>query len=110
MVDEAAKMVDVKKRKKTVSYAIDDQTKITRAGKEISLADLKKGMHVSIEYNKEGDKTDCRDNQSIFTESCKEGQTRRKTCRIVNRLSYWTRRHTLRIECAFIVILRYFSL
>jgi hypothetical protein len=55
MVDEAAKMIDVKKGKKTVSYAIDDQTKITRAGKEISLADLKKGMHVSIEYNKEGD-------------------------------------------------------
>ena len=49
-------MVDVKKGKKTMSFAIDDQTKITKARKEISLADLKKGMHVSIEYKKEGDK------------------------------------------------------
>ncbi len=55
MVDEAAKIVEVKKGKKTVTYAIDDQTKITRAGTEISLADLKKGMHVSIKYKKEGD-------------------------------------------------------
>jgi hypothetical protein len=56
MVDEAAKMVDVKKGKKTVSYVIDDQTKITKAKKEISLEDLKKGMHVSIQYKKEGDR------------------------------------------------------
>jgi Cu/Ag efflux protein CusF len=56
MVDEAAKMVDVKKGKKTMSFVIDDQTKITKAGKEISLADLKKGMRVSIEYEKEGDR------------------------------------------------------
>jgi Cu/Ag efflux protein CusF len=56
MVDEAAKMVDVKKGKKTMSFVIDDQTKITKAGKEISLANLKKGMRVSIEYEKEGDR------------------------------------------------------
>lgn len=56
MVDESAKMVDVKKGKKTMSFAIDDQTKITKSGKEISLADLKKGMRVSIEYEKEGDR------------------------------------------------------
>ena len=56
MVDEAAKMVDVKKGKKTMSFDIDDQTKITKSGKEISLADLKKGMRVSIEYEKEGDR------------------------------------------------------
>lgn len=55
-VDEAAKMVDVKKGKKTMSFAIDAQTKITEAGKEMALADLKKGMNVSIEYQKEGDK------------------------------------------------------
>ena len=55
MVDEAARMIDVKKGEKTVSYGIDEQTKITRAGKEISLADLKKGMHVSIRYKKVGD-------------------------------------------------------
>ena len=56
MVDEAAKMVDVKKGKKTMSFDIDDQTKITKSGKEISLADLKKGMRVSIEYEKEWDR------------------------------------------------------
>ena len=56
MVDEAAKMVDVKKGKKTMSFVIDDQTKITKGKKEISLEDLKKGMHVSIEYKKEGDR------------------------------------------------------
>lgn len=56
MVDEAAKMVDVKKGKKTMSFVIDDQTTITKAGKEISLANLKKGMRVSIEYEKEGDR------------------------------------------------------
>ncbi len=55
-VDEAAKMVDVKMKKKTMSFAIDDQTKITKGGKEMALADVKKGMHVSIEYKKEGDK------------------------------------------------------
>ncbi len=55
-VDEAAKMIDVKMKKKTMSFAIDDQTKITKAGKEMSFADVKKGMNVSVQYKKEGDK------------------------------------------------------
>ena len=55
-VDEAAKMVDVKRGKKTMSFALDDQTKITKAGKEMALADVKKGMNVAVEYKKEGDK------------------------------------------------------
>ena len=55
-VDEATKMVDVKHGKKTMSFAIDDQTKMTKGGKEMAMADVKKGMNVSIEYKKEGDK------------------------------------------------------
>ncbi len=55
-VDEAAKVVEVKMKKKTMSFAIDDQTKISKAKKEMSFADVKKGMHVSVEYKKEGDK------------------------------------------------------
>ncbi len=55
-VDEAAKMVDVKMKDKTMSFAVDNQTKITKAKKEMSFADVKKGMHVSVEYKKEGDK------------------------------------------------------
>ncbi len=54
-VDEAAKTVDVKSGKKTMTFATD-QAKLTRGGKEMSAADLKKGMHVSVEYKKEGDK------------------------------------------------------
>jgi hypothetical protein len=55
-VDEAAKMIDVKMKKKTMSFAVDDQTKITKAGKEMSFADVKKGMNISVQYKKEGDK------------------------------------------------------
>jgi len=55
-VDEATKMIDVKMKKKTMAFAVDDQTKITKAGKEMAFADVKKGMHVSLDYKKEGDK------------------------------------------------------
>ena len=55
-VDDATKMVEVKMKKKTMNFATDDQTKITKAGKGMSFADVKKGMHVTVEYKKEGDK------------------------------------------------------
>jgi hypothetical protein len=45
----------VKKEEKTLAFAIDDKTKITRGKKALTLADLKKGMRVSIEYKKDGD-------------------------------------------------------
>jgi Cu/Ag efflux protein CusF len=59
-VDEAAKNVvvkgKVKKEEKTMTFAVDEKTKITKAGKEMPLADLKEGTNVSVEYKKDGDK------------------------------------------------------
>jgi Cu/Ag efflux protein CusF len=59
-VDEAAKTFEVKhkvkKEEKTLTFAIDDKTKIIRGKETLSFADLKKGMRVSVEYKKDGDK------------------------------------------------------
>jgi len=54
--DEAAKAVVVKGKKDEKSFMVDDKTKITKGGKEMPFADLKKGMNVSVEYKKDGDK------------------------------------------------------
>jgi len=59
-VDEMAKAIDVKgkmkKEEKTLTFATDDTTKITRGGKDIPMGDLKKGMQVSVEYKMVGEK------------------------------------------------------
>jgi hypothetical protein len=59
-VDEAAKALVVKRRAKreeeTLAFRVDEKTKMMRDKEKISFADLKKGMQVSIEYKKEGDK------------------------------------------------------
>ena len=59
-VDEMAKAIDVKgkmkKEAKTLTIAVDDKTKITKGKKTMAFADLKNGMHVSVEYKKDGDK------------------------------------------------------
>lgn len=59
-VDEMAKAIEVKgkvkKEEKTLTFATDDKTKITKGKDTLSFADLKKGMHVSVEYQKVGDK------------------------------------------------------
>jgi len=59
-VDEVAKTFEVKhkvkKEEKTLAFAIDDKTKITKGKETLSFADLKKAMRVSIEYKKDGDK------------------------------------------------------
>lgn len=55
-VDEMAKAVVVKDKKGEKTFAIDDKTKITKGGKDMPLADLKKGMNVSVEYKKDGEK------------------------------------------------------
>jgi len=59
-VDEVAKTFEVKqkvkKEEKTLTFAIDDKTKITRGKETLSFGDLKKGTRVSIEYKKDGDK------------------------------------------------------
>jgi len=59
-VDEMAKAIvvkgKVKKEEKTLTFVIDDKTKIQKAGKDVPFADLKKDMQVSVEYKKEGEK------------------------------------------------------
>ena len=59
-VDQMAKAIvvkgKVKKEEKTLTFVIDDKTKIQKAGKDVPFADLKKEMQVSVEYKKEGEK------------------------------------------------------
>jgi hypothetical protein len=59
-VDEIGKAIVVKgkmmKEEKTLTFAIDDKTKITKDKVTITLRDLKKDMKVFIEYKKEMDK------------------------------------------------------
>lgn len=55
-VDEMAKAVVVKDKKGEKTFAVDDKTKITKGGKDIPLAELKKGTNVSVEYKKDGEK------------------------------------------------------
>lgn len=59
-VDEMAKTIDVKgkvkKEDKTLTFAIDDKTKITKGKATLTLAEFKEGMHVSTQYKKDGDK------------------------------------------------------
>ena len=44
------------KEEKTMVFAVCDKTKITRGKEALSFTDLKKGVHVSIKYKKDGDK------------------------------------------------------
>ena len=59
-VDDMAKAIvvkgKVKKEEKTLTFATDDKTKITKGGKDMPFADLKKDMSVAVEYKKVGDK------------------------------------------------------
>ena len=59
-VNELEKTIDikgkVKKEEKTLTFGIDDKTKITRANTELKMVNLKHGMNVLVEYKKEGDK------------------------------------------------------
>ena len=59
-VDEMATAIvvkgKVKKEEKTLTVAVDDKTKITKGGKDMLFADLKKEMSVAIHYTKVGDK------------------------------------------------------
>ena len=54
--DEAAKTIVVKGKKDQKTFVINDKTKITKNGKEMPLTDLKKGMAVSVDYKKDGDR------------------------------------------------------
>ncbi len=54
--DEMAKAIVVKDKKGEKTFATDDKTKITKGKDTLAFADLKKGMNVSVEYKKDGDK------------------------------------------------------
>ena len=60
IVDDMAKAIEVKgkvkKEDKSLTFATDDKTKITKGKDTLAFADLKKGMKVSVEYQKAGDK------------------------------------------------------
>ena len=55
-MDVAAKTVVVKGLKAEMTFTVGDTTKIMRGGKEMTLADLKQGMDVSVLYKMEADK------------------------------------------------------
>ncbi len=59
-VDAMAKAIvvkgKVKKEEKTLTFATDDKTKITKGGKDMPFADLKKDMTVAVQYARVGDK------------------------------------------------------
>ncbi len=55
-VDAAAKTIAVKAKKKAMTFVTDPATKITKGNAEMTFADLKKGMYVSVRYKKGGDK------------------------------------------------------
>jgi hypothetical protein len=54
-VDEAVKTIVVKGKKDTLTFVVDDKTKIIRGGKDMPFADVKKEMSVAVDYKKEGD-------------------------------------------------------
>ncbi len=56
-IDETAKAIEVKgKKTEPLTFSTDGKTKIMIGNKEASFADLKKGLHVVVDYKKEGTK------------------------------------------------------
>jgi len=55
-VDAVAKSIVVAKGKDEKNFMVTADTKITKAKETPKFEDLKAGMNVSIEYNKDGDK------------------------------------------------------
>ena len=59
-VNELSKTINIKgkvrKEKKTLTFGINDETKITRAKTELTMPNLKHGMDVLVEYKNEGGK------------------------------------------------------
>ena len=55
-VDEMAKSFVVKDKKGEKTFMIGDKTKIMKGGKEMPLAEMKQGMHASVNYKMEMDK------------------------------------------------------
>ena len=56
-VDEATKEVTVQTQKdKMMTFSVGEKTKISGANTKLPFSDLKKGMSVTVEYKKEGNK------------------------------------------------------
>jgi hypothetical protein len=55
-VDEAKKEVLVQGEKEKMTFSVGEQTKISEVSTKLTLSDLKKGMSVTVEYKKEGNK------------------------------------------------------
>ena len=55
-VDSAKREVFAKVNKEEMTFSLGEKAKITKGEKELSLNDLKKGMNISVEYKKEGNK------------------------------------------------------
>lgn len=55
-VDEAKKDILVKSDKEEMTFALTDKTKVTEGKKQLTFADLKNGLSVTVRYKKEGDK------------------------------------------------------
>ncbi len=60
------------KEEKTLIFVVDDKAKITKAGKDMPFAELKKGMHVSVKCRKHGDKM-IAVRIKVLTKGAKEG-------------------------------------
>ena len=60
------------KEENTLICFVGDETRITDAGKDMTFAELKKGMHVSIKYKKHGGKM-IAVRIKVLAESTKEG-------------------------------------
>jgi hypothetical protein len=55
-VDEAKKEVFVQGEKEKMTFSVGEQTKISETTNKLPLSGLKKGMAVTVEYKKEGNK------------------------------------------------------
>jgi hypothetical protein len=55
-IDEVGKIFVVKGRKDSLTFTVDDKTKIIRGGKDMPFSDLKKEMVVAVDYKREGDR------------------------------------------------------
>jgi lipocalin len=55
-VGVARKDFSMKSGKEETTFSLSDKTKITEGNKELSFADLKQGLQVTVKYKKEGDK------------------------------------------------------
>jgi hypothetical protein len=54
-VNETEKTIVVKGKKETLTFVVDNKTKIIRGGKDMPFAEVKKEMNVAVDYRKEGD-------------------------------------------------------